>query len=276
MTVDALDLDRGLVLGDQLGSAVHVLAEVTIDAVHALFGMNVFQVDRPTEVFLGVVEVGRPLLVETSLVELGPIERQGNHALELVRVVEIDLSARGIEEVPLAVHLENGAENPAVAVVVGKLGLLELRVDHGGDIAQKLSISPSATRRRLLGVPREGLHEFRVRWVFLRRGPHVVPVGLVTPHREAEVGVQERIRLVVMARHALARRNGRRELVDDGMAGFVRGDLRVHAEGLPGIPEAGVALPRVHRAAVVGVHHVASGAAARAVVSRLVVRPHER
>ena len=46
MAINAIDLDCIAHLAIELSVAVIVLLEVTINTVHALFQMNVFQVDR--------------------------------------------------------------------------------------------------------------------------------------------------------------------------------------------------------------------------------------
>ena len=61
-----------------------------------------------------------------------------------------------VEQVALAVALEDGAEIPAVAVVVGELGVLELRVELG-DLAEELEVAPLAAHRRAFRIAIEDL-----------------------------------------------------------------------------------------------------------------------
>ena len=78
-----------------------------------------------------------------------------------------------------------------------------------------------------------------------------------------------------MADHALARGDGAREDVLDGMAGLVFGN-----GGIGGSAEAGVAELRVgagvRRIAIVGVNDVAGGAAAGAIVAGMIVGAGQR
>ena len=93
VAIDAIDLDGGARFAVELAVAVAVLLEVAVDAVHALVEVDVLQVDG---------------------------------LLELVGIVEGDCLVVLVEQVALAVVLEDGAEDPAVAVVVGELRVLEL------------------------------------------------------------------------------------------------------------------------------------------------------
>src|SRR5262249_47853389 len=97
VAVNALDLDAGADLLRKLGVAVDVLDEMTIDTVHALFQVNVHQVDR-------------------NAVLAAPSRVHGRHQLRGIRV--LDLVAAVVEQVTLAVLLEDGTEDPAVAVEV--------------------------------------------------------------------------------------------------------------------------------------------------------------
>src|SRR5258706_6555050 len=55
----------------------------------------------------------------------------------------------------------------------------------------------------------------------LLSGPHVLAIHFVVPPRIAEVSGDHVRSRMNMADHALARRNGTRELMPNGMAGFV-------------------------------------------------------
>ncbi len=90
MAVDALDGGDGAGLGGEQAVAVDVGGEVAIDTLHAAGEVDVLEVDGLLEFF-----------------------RVGGRD---------DVVVEG-EEVALLVLLEDGAEDPAVAVVVGELGL---------------------------------------------------------------------------------------------------------------------------------------------------------
>ena len=100
--------------------AVHVRIEVAIDALHPIGQVDILQVDR-----------------------LG----------ELLRIVVRDDLVVEVEQVALAVFLEHGAEDPAVAVVIGKLGVLQLRVQLG-DPLQKIQVAPQPARGGGFGILR--------------------------------------------------------------------------------------------------------------------------
>src|SRR5215204_5760817 len=88
MTIFARDLDRGARLVIKIAVAVRVLTEMTIDAVHSAFEMNVAEVH--------------------SLAELCRIVRRDNVALR-------------VQQIALAIAFEDFAKQPAVAVEVCKL-----------------------------------------------------------------------------------------------------------------------------------------------------------
>ena len=96
VAVLAVDLHRGGDLAVNMAVAVGVLGKVAVDAVHALVQVN------------------------------------GGHVhgfLELVGIIVLDHGALGVQQVAGAVALEYGAEVPAVAVVVGELGIGQGRVE---------------------------------------------------------------------------------------------------------------------------------------------------
>ena len=71
--------------------------------------------------------------------------------LEFLRIVVRDDVVLVVEQIAVAVALEDGAEIPAVAVIIGKLRVLELRIELG-HAAQEVDVGPFAARRRALGV----------------------------------------------------------------------------------------------------------------------------
>src|SRR5262249_13758414 len=99
VAIGARDLDGIARLAVELAVAVRILLEVAVNAVHALFEVDVFQVDS----------LGEFLWIGSR-----------NDAAILV------------EQISLAVALEHRAENPAVAVKVGELGVLQILVELGG------------------------------------------------------------------------------------------------------------------------------------------------
>ena len=67
--------------------------------------------------------------------------------------------AIGVEQIALAVTLEDAAEVPAMAVIVGELGVL-VAVVHVIDVAQKLDVGPQAARARAFRIAFENLVDF--------------------------------------------------------------------------------------------------------------------
>ena len=115
VTIDAIDFDRVAGFAVELAVAVAVLLEVAVDAVHPFFQMDVFEVHR---------------------------------FLELIGIVERDLLVVLVEQVAFAVVLEDGAEDPAMAVEVGKLRVLQLPVEFGrAGFLQELGVRPQAANR---------------------------------------------------------------------------------------------------------------------------------
>src|SRR5690606_39391421 len=166
VTVLAANLDG---IGDfavDQAVAVTILREVAIGALHAFLGVDVHQVDR-----LAGIRAG---LDELAFAFLAPF----------LGVVGRNQVTFGVEQVAFAVALEHRAEVPAVAVVVGELGVLELRIEVV-DVAQEVEIGPLAARRRAFGVAVEHRAHFGGGRVFLLFGPHRRSVGLVVPHRVA-------------------------------------------------------------------------------------------
>src|ERR1043166_3076583 len=90
-------IDRGPVarFAIKLPVAVHIFLEMAVRALHSVREVDVFEVNR-----------------------LG----------EFIRIVVWNLVVAQIEQIAFAIVLEDRAENPAVAVVIGKLGVLQLRI----------------------------------------------------------------------------------------------------------------------------------------------------
>ena len=96
MAIDAIDLDCVARFSVKLAVAVAVLLEVAVNAVHPFFEMNVFEVHGLPK-FVGIVERDRLVVF--------------------------------IEQVALAIVLEDRAEDPSMTVEVAELGVLQLLVE---------------------------------------------------------------------------------------------------------------------------------------------------
>ena len=126
MAVDALDFHGGPDFLVKLGVAVAVLDEMAIDAVHAFFEMDIEQVHRNAVGFFHE-RIVVPLAT-VVLQELLDLLGHAHGGLELFGGDVLDYVARVIEQMALAVLLVDGAENPAVAVEIGELGVFGLAV----------------------------------------------------------------------------------------------------------------------------------------------------
>ncbi len=71
---------------------------------------------------------------------------------EGVGIAGRDDLAVGVEQIALAVAAEDAAEVPAMAVIVGELGLAGERVHPVVDLAQELDVGPQAARRGAFGI----------------------------------------------------------------------------------------------------------------------------
>ena len=294
VTVDAADLHRIGDLAIDQTVAVAVLREMAIGALHALFGMDIHQMNRLARI--------DPWGHELALPVLAPF----------FRIVGADDPAILVEEVALAITLEDGAEVPAVPVIVGELRVLQIRIEVI-DIAKEIEIGPFTLGRGALRVAGQDLVHLGGGGIFLLARPHARRIGFVIPHGVAEVGIQEDIGLMHVAIHALRRGNRPREGVTDRVALLFNGAARLHGvvmiagllqgampfgmpaavpvpvsatalrqaiDGgidrlrLPVAPEPGVG-QRMARLAIVGIDDMAACAARMAVVAGLVVGPHE-
>ena len=112
MAIDAIDRRRVARLAIELPVAVHIVFEMAIHALHAMRQVHVLQV---------------------------------NGLREFVRIVVRDFVVAQVEQIAFAIVLEDGAKNPAVAVVIGKLGVLQLRIQFR-DFVEKLLVAPETAR----------------------------------------------------------------------------------------------------------------------------------
>ena len=120
VAVYAIDLDRVAGFAVELAVTVAVLLEMAVDALHAFFQVNVLEVDG---------------------------------LLEFVGIIEGDRLVFGVEQRAFAVVLENGAEDPAVAVEVSELSVLQLLVEFGcANFLKKIDIRPEAANGGAFGI----------------------------------------------------------------------------------------------------------------------------
>src|SRR5262249_27203133 len=105
---------------------------MAVHTVHAFFEMDVLHVDRDSSTLFWAI--GR---FTHSALQQRPVDR-----------LKGDNRALGIEKIALTVALEDRLKVPAVAVVVGKLCVLELRVEFP-DSGEKRPVSPQPTRGSL-------------------------------------------------------------------------------------------------------------------------------
>jgi hypothetical protein len=96
-------------------------------------------------------------------IDVNRIEMNG--LLEFLRIVGRNDVVAVVEQVALAVALVDGAEIPAVTVIVGELGVLELRIELA-DLGAELGICPFSAHHCPLGVAIERRAHFITGRVF--------------------------------------------------------------------------------------------------------------
>ncbi len=275
VAVDALDLDRRAHLAIQLGVAVGVLDEMAIDAVHPLLEVDVHLVDgQAVALRFRAVERcalrGRRIPRAIALLQLGGQAHRFHHGGG--GGIRNRLSPV-VEQVAVPVFLEDRAEDPAVTVEVGKLGMPRLRVQLG-DPFQERRVRPVAPRRGLVRVRHHRAGKFLGGRVFLVLGIHELAVGFFVPPHVTSVRVEHVRAGMNVADDALAGGHSRDELMLDRMPRLVARDGRVRLEAIALVAEDGVR-PGVDRRPVVGINHVTGRAAARAIVAWVIVGPQE-
>ena len=132
MAVLTADLDRVRHLAEDQAVAVAVLREMAVGALHALLGMDVHHMNRLAELLTDRREIGHAGLAE------------------FLRIVGRDDLAIRVEQIAGAVALVDRAEIPAMAVIIGELGVLGLQIDVVIDPAEERDIAPFSDRRRRL------------------------------------------------------------------------------------------------------------------------------
>ena len=246
MAILAADLDGIGHLAIDEAIAMAVLREMAVGALQTLFGMDVHHMHGATGVGAGFDELGLalppPAFGIVGRDDISGVGAIGRHI------------AFGVEQIALAVALQHRAEIPAMAMIIGELRIAQLAVE-AVDIAQEFDIAPQPARGSSLGIavvnfahfarrrimlrPIDALiilvaHPRRTRRDILRPRPHRRRVGFIIPHRVTEVAVQEDVRLMHMAIHALRGRYRAGEGVADRMAalapfGATRRDERAMA-----------------------------------------------
>ena len=182
----------------------------------------------------------------------------------------------GVEQVALAIVLEDRAEHPAVAVEIGELRVLELLVEfRRPDLFEKVEIDQIPRAAAASGFASQDLIALLVGRIVLLGRIHVLAVGFVVPPDVAEIRRDHVGAGMDVADDALAGRNRARELVLDRMARFVLRNGRIDLRAVALIAVRGVG-PGMHRRAVVGVDHMAGRAAAGAVVAGMIVGAGQR
>ncbi len=169
MAIDAGDFDCGRHFTVDVPVAVIVLLEMAVNAMHADIHVHRAEVHR---------------------------------FFHLVRILVTDGAAVFIKQGTLAIALEHGAEIPAVAVVIGELGIFQFRIQFR-NIGKEFRIAPFAANRRAFGIAVEYFANLGGGRVFLFFGPHERGIRFVIPHGVAVETVHENVRLMHMANHAL-------------------------------------------------------------------------
>src|SRR6185312_11938331 len=226
----------------ELAIAVAVLLEVAIGALHALF-----------------------------LVDVGEV----HGFLEFIFVVPVDDVVVCVEQIAFAVVLVYRAEDPAVAVEVGKLRLVELFVElRRSYLTQEAHVAPFAAVGSAFRIAYFSVMQLLLGGIVLLLGIHLLAIDFVVPPGVAVVSGDHIRAWMHVADHALARRDGEGEHVAQRMSMFVFGNRRIGLLRHSLITVLGI-LCRVPGIAIVGINHVAASASALAVVTGLFVGSRE-
>ena len=279
VAIDAADLDRRADLAVEPGVAVGVLDEVAVDAVHPLLHVDVEEMDgEPVALGGDLLLLGADFLPRLSCRAavdlLDPLRHRHRRPQRGIAGIGDRLTAV-VEHHPPAVVLEDGPIGPPVAMEIGKLRVLRAVVEIG-EVGEKLRIGEPVLRRRLVRIGKRDVdHLLRGRIALLVWVDQIAVRFLVPPH-VADVAVHHRRAGVDVADDALARGDSAPggEAVLDRMAALPARDHRIDREALAAVSELRIR-PGMDRGAIVGVDHMAAGAAARAVVAGMVVGAEE-
>ncbi len=142
-----------------------------------------------------------------------------------------------IEQVALAIALVHRAKHPAVAVEIGELRVLQLLVElRAAGFFEERKILPQPARRRALRIRLPRFEALFIGRIVLLLRIHVLAVGFVVPPDVAEIRRHHVGARMDVADDALAGGNGARELVLDGMAGFVLRNGGIDLRAVPWLP----------------------------------------
>ena len=245
MAILAADLDRIGDLAVDQAVAMAVLGKMAVGALHADFGVNAHHMNG----FAGIDARFNKLAFVTLAEFLRIITGDDIFGVRAVG----GLIALGIEQIAIAVAFQDRPEIPAVAVIVSELGILGVAVEII-DIAQEIDVSPQPLRCGSFGIPVEHgadfcggriflllvflliflvAHAFRPRRLVVGTRPHIRGVRFIVPHGVAEIAVQEDIRLVHVAVHALGGGNRAGECMLDRMPFFAFRGLRLAGTVIP-------------------------------------------
>src|SRR5882762_2251510 len=180
-----------------------VLLEMAVDAMHAPFEMDIFEVDCLVE-FLRIIEGHRLIL--------------------------------RVQQGAFAIVPEYRAEDPAMAMEVGKLRVLESAIKFGRTrLLEEIYLGPQAPNGRALRIARLDLALlYRTRMTLLN-WPHLLAIHFVVPPGISKIGRHHVGARVDVANHALARGNRSGKLMADRMARLVVRNGRVLGGTLPQI-----------------------------------------
>src|SRR6266568_576765 len=193
-----------------------------------------------------------------------------------VGIVESKLLSVFIQPIPFAVVIEDRAKNPAMSMEVSELRGLQLLVEfRTANILEKLFLSPESAHRRRFRIAKKRLVALVFAGVALLLRVHFVSIDFVVPPGKPEISGDHVRAGMNVTNHALTGRDGARESVFDGMGGFVFGNGGIARSAYSGVAETRVR-PRVCRIAIVRINHMASRAAAGAIVAGMVVGAGER
>src|SRR5436189_5597611 len=124
---------------------------------------------------------------------------------ELLRIVIVDLVVVEIEQVALPIMFENRAEDPAVSVIIGELGVLKLRI-HFRDLVEKSFVAPKSARSGGLGIFRCRSDERSIRRIVLFLRLHQLAVRFLLPPALTDTRADEESSLLPAAGPASPRR----------------------------------------------------------------------